>query len=121
MAYEWARPGVKIVCVETWIDDLYDDQGPVKGEIYTIRQIGLLHPDKSGVCVRLAEILNPKQEYEPPIGWWEVCFGLFRFRPLVTKGLRDTLTVLLEKPNRLILNDGGRWDVRKQKEKVRTR
>lgn len=56
-------------------------------------------------------------------------FNIKRFRPLIDKRLPDSLTILLEKPNRLIVpsgdsydrRDGGKWDVRKTKEKEKSR
>lgn len=136
MTYEWAKPGVKVVCVSTWVNigpaatNVFKyDRGPIEGQVYTIREIGELHPSYPGdIQVRLHEIFNkPQQIFEDPN--WETCFNIKRFRPLIDKRLPDSLTILLEKPNRLIVpsgdsydrRDGGKWDVRKTREKEKSR
>lgn len=124
MTYEWAKPGVKVVCVETWVNNLADteyelanDVGPIEGELYTIRTIGPIHPKyPTDICVTLSEIRNKTIRFQGEL--YETCFGLYRFRPLITKKLPDTLTILLEKPNRLIVPDGFDNLRIKTKEKV---
>jgi hypothetical protein len=82
------RVGQKVACIETWHlngKGNGDERGPVKGSAYTIRQIGVgLSPkNPSGVHVRLVEIENPTRRYRE--GVYEVCFGAWRFRPIVER------------------------------------
>lgn len=118
--YEWARPGVKVVCViDSDMHDLLKE-----GSVYEIREVRVVPNQRYYLgkmyseCVTL-KLVGFKDRYEFGTGNFVVGFNIKRFRPLVPKGLPDTLTILLEKPNRLIVPDGGRWDVRKQKEKTR--
>lgn len=80
MSFRDWQVGDRVVCVETWLlkDGTGDEAGPVAGHIYTIREIGLLHPFKNDVCVRLAEIINPIRAYLDATG--EACFAAARFR-----------------------------------------
>ena len=82
----WARVGAKVVCVATWRRQTeYHEQGPVSGEIYTIREVGALHLHEPGVvCVRLVEIKNRCLKYRDMPAGWEPAFRLSRFRPLIT-------------------------------------
>lgn len=88
MAYEWAVPGAKCVC----IDDGYstvalpgseyvgDLDGLARNSIYTIRAVGpdILDGDRR---VWLVEILR---ENDPDLPY-ESGFSIARFRPLITR------------------------------------
>lgn len=81
--------GMKVVCVETWCREPYrghgDEQGPVAGQVYTIRQIGLLDPtEPSTICLRTVEIVNPVHNYDE-VARFEICFAAERFRPVQTR------------------------------------
>lgn len=81
------RVGQKVVCVRSW-ENLYGHKnisGPLEGEIYTIREIGFIHPDRPDILtVRLAEIVNSELDSEE-YGKWEPSFAAYRFRPLVER------------------------------------
>ncbi len=117
--YEWAKPGVKVVCINDNID-VYKVPGfsyelsPIlikRGVIYVI---GLIqeHPDGQ-ICVKPLGVPDRSER-----DWG---YNINRFRPLIDKKLPESLTILLEKPNRVILPDGGKWDVRKTREKEKSR
>lgn len=128
MAYEWAKPGVKVVCVlanqdTEWNKDCRrsdpENWQIVEGRTYVIRSTFVRHDQRTPLTLRLEGLYRREIGGDGPDCDLENGYSVYRFRPLITKPLPDTLTILLEKPNRLILNDGGRWDVRKQKEKTR--
>lgn len=76
------RVGQKVVCVSEWkrIGGFGGEIGPIHGEVYTIREVGFLHPDfPRMVTVRLDEIAN-----EVWLGF-ETCFAATRFRPVVQR------------------------------------
>lgn len=120
MAYEWAKPGAKVVCViDTDIRGLLEE-----GKVYEIRDVISLKHQKylnkreaESVVLKLTGFMD-KYEYEDGR---IVGFNIKRFRPLITKGLPDTLTILLEKLNRLIVPDGFDNLRIKTKEKVKAR
>jgi hypothetical protein len=81
----WAKPGVKCVCIlpnAKWAAARWFADAPIGGSIYTIREVV-----DGGTALLLHEIQNRQciVEYEagPAIG--EPCFGIWRFRPLITK------------------------------------
>lgn len=129
MTYEWAKPGVKVVCViDSYIHGLLQE-----GKVYEIREVltreevrFLGKTEFKCVTVRLVGF---KDVYQFEEGGMLFSFNIKRFRPLIDKRLPDSLTILLEKPNRLIVpsgdsydrRDGGKWDVRKTKEKEKSR
>lgn len=91
--------GQKVVCVDTWNDDTLENQavGPIKGIVYTIREIGIFHPVQNDiVAVRLVEIQNPVHNVLWGNGTYEVCFGAFRFRPLITKSTETGMAIFKE-------------------------
>jgi hypothetical protein len=121
--YDWAKPGVKVVCINTWINNMRDDGtspfkddvGPVEGQIYSIRDVGIIHPKyPNNVCVRLNEISNKVALFRGEK--YETSFGIFRFRPLVTKPLPESLTCLLKRPKSVIVPD--KFDYKKTWEPV---
>jgi hypothetical protein len=83
------RVGQKVVCVETWHlngTGYGDEVGPVRGRIYTIRDIGFgLNPAyPHSLQVRLAEITIPLRPYRGfPLQ--EPGFSVSRFRPIVER------------------------------------
>lgn len=118
MAYEWAKPGVKVVCVDGTPHKGYaHDIWPITDNVYTIREI-FWFEFRGEVHMRLVEVVNTPKKYRDLEGLHEASFRIGRFRPLVTKKLPDTLTILLEKPNRLIVPDGFDNLRIKTKEKV---
>ena len=46
-------------------------------------------------------------------------YNVLRFKPLIENKLPESLTVLLQKPNRVIIPDGEYWDHKRQPEKTR--
>lgn len=120
MTYEWAKPGVKVVCViDSDIDGLLQE-----GKVYEIREVLVTHDNfflgrqqPESVNVRLVGFKDRYEFDDANV----TSFNIKRFRPLIDKRLPDSLTILLEKPNRLIVPDGGKWDVRKTKEKEKSR
>lgn len=128
MTYEWAKPGVKVVCVNDYQDTVWNkdcSKTPsknwhiIKGHIYTIRSTFVRTNPTTPLTLRLEGL------YRDPVSGTgadkdlENGYSVLRFRPLITKSLPDTLTILLEKPNRMIVPSGVRWDVKRQKDKVR--
>lgn len=110
MTYEWAKPGVKVVCIHDFSEKA---KGRVNGHleifptlngIYTIREVFASIYLDSPFALRFSEIINPLIKYTQGVD--EIQFSGKYFRPLITKKLPDTLTILLEKPNRLIVPDG---------------
>ena len=114
--YDWAKPGVKVVCINDgpcggsngigW----GKNEAPKVGQVYTIKAV--LYDD--GVIFHLEEIKRDKDSCEdwgnPDLG-----YAAYRFKPLVSKSLPASLTNLLRNPKALVLpNEGNRWDVRKQ-------
>ncbi|QIG69385.1 hypothetical protein EVB79_015 [Rhizobium phage RHph_N3_13] len=118
MTYDWAKPGVKVVCINDGPYGGYcwgKNEAPKVGQVYTIKAV--LYFD--GVIFHLEEIKRDKEACDewgnPDLG-----YGAHRFRPLITKSLPASLTNLLKNPKSVILpNEGNRWDMRKQKEKTR--
>ena len=126
MTYEWAKPGVKVVCINdkpgvfSVVGHKYSSDNSllvVKGEIYTIDSVNV-HPDGS-ICIK------PKGIKDRSCKDWG--YNIERFKPLVSKDskgpaersskkLPDTLTILLEKPQRVIIPD--EFDFGKQWERV---
>jgi hypothetical protein len=113
MTYDWAKPGVKVVC----IDDSNSYRFPnfnyscspilvVKGMIYEIEYVNP-HPDGS-ICIVLKEV--PKREKRD----WG--YNVNRFRPLVTKPLPESLSCLLSNPKSVIVPD--KFDYKKTWEPV---
>lgn len=83
----WARVGARIVCVETWRSvpgyGTGREIGPISGKVYTIRDVGEIHPRYPGtINVTVEEIRNEIVNYRS--GRYEVSFGIYRFRPLTT-------------------------------------
>lgn len=119
--YDWAKPGVKVVCIN---DGPYGgeekycwgkDEAIKVGQVYTIKAV--LYFD--GVIFHLEEIKRDQEACEdwgnPDLG-----YAAWRFRPLISKDLPASLTNLLKNPKSVILpNEGNRWDVKKQPQKVR--
>lgn len=99
MAYEWAKPGVKCMCVD---DELYDPpanieyvrglDGISRGAVYTIREV-FIDPFEDNVQVRLAEIWRP-QAPEENTGI-EAGYRIERFRPLITKTQEQDVEMFL--------------------------
>ena len=92
----WAKPGVKCVCIDGRIlpgrilTTPIDLTVPKKGQTYTIRWVGIFTwPDgASGVGVHLEELARvpaPDGKVYP--------FGLYRFRPLITKSQEDDVAL----------------------------
>ncbi|PAQ03699.1 hypothetical protein LRP31_25620 [Mesorhizobium mediterraneum] len=86
MSYLDWKVGDQVVCVDTWAREndgngYGDEVGPIAGQIYTIREIGFLHPTIHRLQVRLFEIENVVHRYND-IGMWEQTFYASRFRPV---------------------------------------
>lgn len=119
--YDWAKPGVKVVCVDgkPYLGHP-DDIWPITGSTYTIREVFLSEYYVGEVHVRLVEIVNTEKSYRGFKAPFEAGFNVRRFKPLVSKSLPASLTNLLKNPKSVILpNEGNRWDVKKQPQKVR--
>ena len=85
----WARPGVKVVCVDGAFSKSSGDL-PVVGRVYTIVWVG--HWDwfnTSGTAVHLAEV-NRK----PDCDGVKNPFGLRRFKPLITRTQSDDVALI---------------------------
>lgn len=138
MIYEWAKPGVKVVCVNADQDTEWnkgcwrssaDNWQIEEGRIYVIRSTFVRHNRRTPLTLRLEGLYRQKVSGNGPDRDWENGYSVLRFRPLINKHLPDSLTILLEKPNRLIVpsgdsydrRDGGKWDVRKTREKEKSR
>lgn len=76
----WVRVGSRVVCVETFSASPYAETLPVKGEVYTIREVAWCGLECG---VHLREIENPVREYMH--GWSEAYFSIDGFRPLITR------------------------------------
>lgn len=97
------RVGQKVCCVETWVNDgagYGDEIGPISGEIYTIRDVGPLHPAfPADTMVLLSEIVNPVRPYAISPNGIEPSFGEWRFRPVVDrKPSIEVFTKMLNDP-----------------------
>lgn len=120
MTYDWAKPGVKVVCVdaEASFGLLAEDQIYIIRETM-IQEVGVF----KGVATHNAVILRfngMKDRYTFSSGNYMTGFNVRRFKPLVSKDLPASLTNLLKNPKSVILpNEGNRWDVKKQPEKIR--
>lgn len=111
--YDWAKPGVKVVCVDDRSNvyclpsHRYDPEGilVVKDQIYEIEAMGF-HPDGQ-LCI------VPKGVLKRGARDWG--YNIKRFRPLIEKKLPQSLTCLLKNPKSVILpNEGQRWDTREK-------
>ncbi len=79
---------------------------PVAGEIYTIREIGMLHPiEKDVVCVLLEELVNDPLTVKLTSQDWEPPFGAWRFRPLQVKKTSIEIFEKMLAPNPKILEN----------------
>lgn len=80
--------GQKIVCVEAPVHNGYDTWGweifPIKGRVYTIRQI-LPEDDEGDIGILLVEIVNRNADYDSAFGELEFCQDYFR--PLASKAI----------------------------------
>lgn len=128
-SYEWAKPGVKVVCVNANQNTEWnrgckrsdpDNWQIVEGRTYVIRSAFVRHDHRTPLTLRLEGFYRRKVGGDGPDSDLENGYSVYRFRPLIDKRLPDSLTILLEKPNRLIVPDGGKWDV-KPREKVKVR
>ena len=86
------RVGQKVVCVETWTPGSnYSPNivnGPVEGGVYTVREVGYLHPWYPDlVVVLLLELDNSggKWTFRGAPYEWEPPFAARRFRPVVDR------------------------------------
>lgn len=103
MTYEWAKPGVKVVCIaeRPWKHQDTGESlpGPVKGSVLTIR--------RTGTASEL--FLLCFHEFDGAVG-----YNADLFKPLVEKKLPDCLTALLKNPKRTIIPDrmdfGKSWE-----------
>jgi hypothetical protein len=74
------RPGVKVVCViDSWISPTALNR-PVKGTVYTIRDV---EESGIGLFLRFVEIENPSYEYRE--GIIEASFQALAFRPVAER------------------------------------
>jgi len=119
MTYDWAKPGVKVVCVNDTEDMVWNIGKRKSGdwyiklnEIYTIREV-VIHPAKGYPLIRLNEI---RRESMVKGGTFENGWNILRFRPLVEKKLPESLTCLLKNPKSVIIPD--QFDYKKQWEPV---
>jgi hypothetical protein len=88
------RIGDKVVCVDDGDIQLVQDEiGPVRGEIYTIRDIRLCKDAFIGVVVglHLEEIRNERYRVDKK----EVYFRSYRFRPVVRTSI-EIFTAMLK-------------------------
>jgi hypothetical protein len=92
--------GQKVVCIKDtdWYPRMkqpwQNETLPVKGEVYTIRDI-VPNWDRGKTGLRLVEIVNEPAIYEGHLGRrWECCFNISRFRPLIT--VEDFMKVKIE-------------------------
>lgn len=95
---DWLRIGNKVVCVndevaayrhlrphiKLWSNTL---DGLTKGKIYTIRDV--YYDENSQTLIRLYEIIRPNR----PIDNGESGFNSGRFRPLITKTIKEDLSI----------------------------
>ncbi len=86
MPFEWAKPGVKCVCVDIeMIDGLELDR------VYTLAEISIRGGVFKGrhfpqlVCASLAEVANPNSSDR------DGSYALQRFRPLVTQPEQNSI------------------------------
>jgi hypothetical protein len=123
MTYDWAKPGVKVVCLKTWFNEYKSEGGkkvigPVEGNVYTLRDVFLNTYFRGGPlpACRLEEIRNLPIRYQDDGGAREQSFALMVFRPLVTKPLPKSLSCLLSNPKSIIVPD--KFDYKKTWEPV---
>jgi hypothetical protein len=93
--------GQRVVC----INDRYKAESgnirPVKGCVYTIRNIDLRRPGcEDPVGLRFEEIVNPLKNYSE-IGWDETSFSRFRFRPVKNTSIKVFQKLLAPRPREL--------------------
>src|ERR1044072_6619733 len=107
MTYDWAKPGVKVVCIKTWINKythLRDIVGPVEGQFLTIRDV--LHSEFVDIgardSLRFEQIRNPILTVRGGVDRAQ-SFAIQCYKPLVTKSLPQSLTCLLKNPKSVIL------------------
>jgi len=79
--------GQLVKCIRSWTNGgsgYGDEVGPQSGVVYTIREIGRLHPTEERANVRLQEIKNPVRSYRSGITsyLWEPSFDAARFVPI---------------------------------------
>jgi hypothetical protein len=95
--------GQKVVCVDGWAHDGSGygyEIGPVKGQVYTIRNIGFLNATTPDVLVvRLSEIRNPEMYYRGT-GLYEPSFRASRFRPVVARKTDISVFKAMLKPSK---------------------
>ena len=98
--------GMKIVCVkDTWLTDcwMFVPNKPVMNGIYTIREVVpnwwykevdlAIWPETFGI--RLVEVVNKNiyWNHDSKTIFAEACFGVERFRPLITKKTETDIAV----------------------------
>lgn len=86
--------GQRVVCVD---DKGFNEKGliyPIKGKVYTIREVKY-YPDGDFYSFRLEEIVNQPKEYKQ--GYGEKAFREFRFKPLDEKRLDIFRAMLVTK------------------------
>lgn len=84
--------GQRVVCVDDLFEDIYDEETPKRGVVYTIRGIKFWTVDK--LSFTLEEITNPLKLYKEGVS--EKHFRETRFKPIDEKRLdifREMLTV----------------------------
>ena len=90
---DWVKIGAKCV----WIDNklarkiLDVEIYPVKGVIYSIREIIVSDVIQNELCIRLNEIHNPIINYNN--GTEELMFYVYHFRPLITKTQEQDIAI----------------------------
>jgi hypothetical protein len=88
--------GQRVVCVATgpWKATLeLGYKTPVRGEVYTVREVYVDSGDEVTVGVRLVEIVNPATYYGYEVGWYAG-----EFRPVKTTDISIFLAMLQKTP-----------------------
>ncbi len=86
MDYSWAKPGVKVVCIDASQTDKFGLEHVIfEGSVYEIEWVGEL---EGQVCVRLVGVSRDLSVSTGPV---DHPFRLSRFRPFTTKTIEDDM------------------------------
>lgn len=105
---EWEpRVGMKVVCIDgKWLNNVFDDELPASGYIYTIREIH--HDDDGFMGLTFLEIVNEENLYAQ--GYFERTFDHTNFKPIYKS--METLYAIAKNPPKKRIRGRNRLDYR---------